>query len=108
MNTRIEAQAARDLTRWRAEIGPSEAADRFVHCYPKVRIQRLYTFHLWTYFRRLRKKGVEMTSDQLVADNLHCIYRSEPENVAAKKRRGAWLEDYINRFSRRSAERLYR
>jgi len=96
MSTAIEALAARELERYKAEIGPSEAVDRFLRCYSKVRVQKLYAFHLLLYFRWLKRKEISMGPDQLVADNLRCIYRSEPEDVVTKRRHRAWLEDYAN------------
>ena len=96
MSTSAEAQATRDLARYLKEIGPSEAVDRYLRRYTKVRVRRLYAFHLALYFRWLKRKGALTTPDELVVDNLRCIYKSEPEDVATKRRHREWLEEYVN------------
>ncbi len=92
----VEAVAARCVERYVREIGRSECVRRFLQCYAKVRVQKVYAFHLLLYFRWLKKNGVNMSPDELVVDNLRCIYRSEPEDVATKRKHRALLEDYLN------------
>ena len=66
MSTAVEILAARELERYRVEIGPSEAVDRFIRSYSKVRVRKTYAFHLMLYFRWLREKGVPLTPDARV------------------------------------------
>jgi hypothetical protein len=110
MSTATTAElAARDLSKRLDEIGPSEAVAHFVRSYAKVTVQSLYALHLCLYFRWLRnKKGVEMTPDELVRDDLRCIYKSEPEDVATKRRRRALLEEYVNQELITSHSESYR
>ena len=41
----VEAQSARDLEKYMGELGPSDAVNRFLRRYAKVRVRRLYAFH---------------------------------------------------------------
>jgi hypothetical protein len=96
MRPSVETVAAHELERYMQEIGPSDCVRRFLRCYAKVRVQRVYLMHLLMYFRGLKKNGVGMSPDELVVDNLRCIYRSEPEDVVTKRKHRALLEDYLN------------
>jgi integrase len=103
--TSVEATAARELRRRLEEIGPSECVARYIRSYAKVRVQSLYALHLLLYFRWLRKsREVPMTPDELIVDNLRCIYRSEPEDVATKRKHRVLLEDYLNQELIRCSE----
>jgi integrase len=96
MKPNVETVAVRDLEKYTQKIGPSECVRRFLQCYAKVRVQRIYALHLLMYFRWLKKNGVGLSPDELVVDNLRCIYRSEPEDVVKKRKHRALLEDYLN------------
>jgi hypothetical protein len=94
--TLVEAQARREVERNLRNIGPSESVERFLNSYGKVRVRATYGAHLSRYFDWLRQKGASLNPDELIRDNLRCIYRSEPEDVALKRRHRAWLEEYVN------------
>ncbi|HVC27347.1 MAG TPA: hypothetical protein VND40_04230, partial [Nitrososphaerales archaeon] len=94
--TLVEAQARREVERSLRSIGPSESVERFLNSYGKVRVRAVYGAHLSRYFDWLKEKGILLTPDELIRDNLGCIYRSEPEDVATKRKHRAWLEEYVN------------
>ena len=83
--TLVEAQARREVERNLRSIGPSESVERFLNSYGKVRVRATYGAHLSRYFDWLRQKGVSLNPDELIRDNLRCIYRSDPEDVALKR-----------------------
>ncbi len=80
------------------KIGPSEAVKRFLSSYGKVRVQSVYSLHLLLYFRWLKGSGTtNLAPDELITDNLRCIYRSEAEDVAQKRKHREWLETFVNK-----------
>ena len=46
--------------------------------------------HLFMYFRSLKKNGVTLSPDELVVDNLRCIYKSEPEDLPPRGSIGSY------------------
>ncbi len=75
----------------------SEAAARFLGSYEKLSVKATYAYLLGNYHRWLReRKGVSMTLDQLITDNLRCVYESAAVDVERKRRHRAWLEEYVN------------
>jgi integrase len=96
-NSLAEARSQRQVEGRLRRIGPSESVERFINAYGKVRSRATYGAHLSHYFEWLRKKkGIVMGPDDLIRDNLVCIYRSEPEDVALKRKHRALLEEYVN------------
>lgn len=95
MEPEAQLKAQKQLERALREIGKSEAVERFIRSFGNVRVKALYASHLSLYFRWLKSK-TPMTRDELVVDNLRCIYKSEPEDVATKRKHRAWLEEYVN------------
>jgi hypothetical protein len=76
-------QAERELAYNLAKIGPSEAVDRFLRSYGKVRVRAAMSFRLMIYFRFLKARGLsQLSPDELIIDNLRCIAKAEPEDVA--------------------------
>jgi len=96
MRTVAEENAARDLGKHLEHIGPSEAVTRFIRSYGKVRVQCVYALHLKLYFRWLKGKGIDLTPDMLIRDNLECVYKSDAVDVEMKRRHRSWLEEYLN------------
>lgn len=43
-------------------------------------------------------EGVLLGPDELTQDNLVCVFRSDPVDVATKRRHTDWLNDYINGY----------
>ncbi len=81
-----------------AEMGPSKALDLFVSKYGNDNTKCGYVTELAFYFRWLREaKGVTMTPDELVLDNLRCVYESKAVEVTTKRRHTDWLNEYTNR-----------
>lgn len=78
-------------------LGGSEAAARYLATYGKVGVQAQNAFRLGQYHRWLKEaKGVSLSLDDLVRDNLVCIWKSDPVDVDTKRRHRAWLEEYVN------------
>ncbi len=79
-------------------IGPSAAVKRFVDAYGKVKTKRNYLVCLWRYLGWLKSKGVTMTPDELVKDNLLCVFKSDPTDVITKRKHTDFLNDFGNVF----------
>ncbi len=79
------------------EMGQSEAVQRFLNKYGKDNTKRIYAISLALYLRRLRERGINLTPDELVVDNLRCIYESSATDVQTKRKHTDWLDEYINR-----------
>jgi integrase len=90
-------RAEKNLERNLKQIGPSEAVERFLSSYGKVRVRDTYSLHLLIFFRWLKEEqGVQMSPDELVQDNLICVFDSKPTDVGAKRRHREWLERFVN------------
>ncbi len=90
-------QAERELAHNLAKIGPSEAVDRYLRSYGKVRVRAAMSFRLMIYFRWLKTKGLsQLSPDELIIDNLRCIAKAEPEDVATRRRHREWIERFVN------------
>ena len=48
------------------------------------------------YFRWLREKGIALTPDELVQDNLVCVFKSDPTDTITKRKHTTWLLEYVN------------
>ncbi|MGA2665113.1 MAG: site-specific integrase [Nitrososphaerales archaeon] len=97
METKIALKTEAEIKKALEQLGNGEAVRRFFSSYGNARTKRAYCTHLASYFAWLREtKGVTMDPDQLVKDNLINIYRSEPEDVASKRKHRGLLEEYVN------------
>jgi hypothetical protein len=66
-----KAEAA--LKAFLEEIGPSKAVSRFLANYGNVRTRCCYAGELCLCSRYLRDRGIKMTPDELIQDNLKCV-----------------------------------
>ncbi len=90
---RLESSVGRNL----GAIGPSESVRRFLEAYGKVTTRAVYTSHLKLYFAWLRDmKCVRLNPDELVLDNLKCVFESGATNTLTKRRHTDWLSKYVN------------
>jgi integrase len=97
MVPRAEQERDSDLRRHQQTLGGSEAAARYLATYGKVGVQAQNAFRLGRYHRWLKEvKGVTLSLDDLIRDNLVCIWKSDPVDVDTKRRHRAWLEEYVN------------
>jgi integrase len=80
------------------QIGPSEGVTRFLSKYGNVRTKAVYVEHLKLWFMWLRRKGVELSPDELLRDNLQCVFESGPTDVGTKRRHTDWLNDFVNSY----------
>ena len=96
----VKIRAIRDaeqaVARITKQLGPSEALYRFLSRYAKIRTQKAYLIHLQLYLRWLHKEGVNLTPDELVQDNLNCVYGASPQDVRTKGKHTDWLNKYVN------------
>ena len=88
------------------EMGDSKAVQRFLNKYGKDTTKRVYSIALALYLRWLRGKGITLSPDELVVDNLRCVYDSPATDVETKRRHMDWLDEYVNRHlvEKRQAE----
>ena len=90
---RLENSLGRNL----AAIGPFESVKRLLDGYGKVTTRAVYASHLKLYFVWLRDmKGVRLNPDELVLDNLKCVFESGATNTLTKRRHTDWLSEYVN------------
>jgi hypothetical protein len=92
-----ERKDQKELENKLREIGPSQAVDAFLSQYGNVRTKSLYAVELALYLRWLNAKGIVMTPDELVKDNLVRVFKSDPTDVPTKKYHTSLLNEYINR-----------
>ena len=78
-------------------MGPSRAIDTFLSKYGNLGTKIVYLGELSLFLDWLKQKGVAMTPDELVKDNLECIFKSEATDVITKSRHTEWLNEYVNR-----------
>lgn len=78
-------------------LGSYRSVERFLTGYSKPSVRRVRASHLFQYLTWLKnKKGVTMNPDELVKDNLVCVFKSDPTDVATKRRHTDFLNDFVN------------
>lgn len=88
----------REVRKYQDELGNSEAVARLIDRYGKVSTRRVYLVSLVLYFRWLKSLGVVMSPDELVTDNLTCVFHSDPADVRTKRKHTDWLSRYVNQW----------
>jgi hypothetical protein len=97
MQAAIEKQNSRRLVHYLTKIGDSQAVAHFLSGYAKPNTKRIYSYQLARYFTWLKEaKGVGMTPDELITDNLRCVFETGPIDVQTKRRHTAWMNEYVN------------
>lgn len=91
-------QAEHNLARELREIGPSRALDRFLLKYGNVRTKASYAHVIAMYLRWLKEEGVNMRIDELIQDNLICVFKSDPTDLATKRKHTDLMSEYVNRY----------
>lgn len=91
-----EQKAQNALNMKLKEIGPSEAVSRWLSKYGSVRTRAAYAVEFVFYLRWLKAKGVKMTPDDLVKDNLVCVFKSDPTDVSTKRKHTDLLNEFVN------------
>src|SRR5689334_21389432 len=97
MSTR-EARTKRKIARNIEEMGRCPVVERFLNKYGKDNTKRIYALELALYLRWLKHTGIELTPDQLITDNLRCVYESSATDVTTKRKHTDWLEGYVNTY----------
>lgn len=96
---RYQEQKRRSGEKLLAKIGDCRSLQRLLGKYGKVLSWYAALFHLNRYFTWLRvNKGVTLNPDELVVDNLKCVYDSKPVDVATKRRHTDWLDEFVNQY----------
>jgi len=93
-----DRRAEKNLQGFLQKIGPSKAVERFLSGYGNARTRAAYAGQLVLYFRWLKAKGIELSPDALITDNLKCVYESNPTDVSAKRKHTDLLNEYINLY----------
>ncbi len=88
----LRRQIARFLEAW----GKYECVQRFIRKYGKLNTIRGYLADLDLYFRWLPNAGENLNPDELIRDNLRCVYGSAPEEVNVKRKHTDLLDRYAN------------
>lgn len=86
----------REVRKYLDELGNSVAVARLIDRYGKVSTRRVYLVSLVLYFRWLKNLGVVLSPDELVTDNLTCVFHSDPADVGTKRKHTDWLSRYVN------------
>jgi integrase len=80
-----------------AEFGPSTSVERFLTGYGKVGTKKVYAQLLYGYLKWVRvAKGIQMGPDELIQDNLVCVYRSDPIDTRTKRKHTDLLNEFVN------------
>jgi len=67
--------------------------------YAKASTRRGHLGGLARYFDWLRKaKGITLTPDELILDNLRCVFESGATDILRKRRHLDYLDEYINQY----------
>ena len=90
----VRLQIERLLVKW----GKYESVQRFIRKYGKPNTRAGYLADLDLYFRWLGSEGVSLTPDELIRDNLKCVFGSGPEDVSTKRKHTDLLDQYANRY----------
>lgn len=93
--TTAERFFQQEVERKLREIGPSRAVDRLLAKHGSVSTRKNYLIAIALYLRWLKGKGVIMSPDELVRDNLLCIFRSDPTEVNVKRKHTDWLDGFV-------------
>ena len=90
-------RAKRLLERDLIKMGNSPAVVRFLSGYSNLRTKQAYAANLAHYFDWLKEtKGIAMTPDEMVKDNLAAVYSSDFMDIARKRRHTDWMNEYVN------------
>jgi hypothetical protein len=88
MRNQAEVQRERQAETLLKAVGDCPSVQRFVNKYGKASSRAAALFHLERYFRWLREaKGIALPPDELVIDNLKCVYESSAVEVPRKSAR---------------------
>ncbi len=89
----LRGQIRKFLQRW----GAYESVQRFVRKYSlKLNTCRGYLADLDLYFDWLKATGVTMSPDELIKDNLTCVFESKATEVGVKTTHTDLLDEYVN------------
>ena len=90
-------RAKRLLERDLIKMGNSPAVVRFLSGYSNLRTKQAYAANLAHYFNWLKEtKGIVMTPDEMVKDNLAAIYSPDTTDIARKRKHTDWMNEYVN------------
>jgi integrase len=71
--------------------------ERFLGKYGNLQTKAAYSFALARYFEWLRgSKGISLSPDELLIDNLRCQANADPTDIRTRKRHTLWLDEYVN------------
>lgn len=90
----VRLQLERLLKKW----GKYESIQRFARKYGRATTKAAYLSDLDLYFRWLKSEGVSLDPDELIRDNLKCVYGSKPEAVHIKRKHTDLLDRYANKY----------
>ena len=113
METSQERKVKGQIKKLLEKYKGSKAVNRFAEKYAKIETKRAYLIAVDYYFRWLKtEKKIEMTPDELIKDNLVCVYKSEAIDIETKRKHTDLLSEYINNYTlnlgwKQSARALY-
>src|SRR5215831_9121494 len=91
-----ERELRHQIEKYLETWGIYESVERFTRKYGKLTTRREYLCDLDLYFRWLPTVGVSLNPDELVKDNLRCVYESKATDVGTKRRHTDLLDRYAN------------
>src|SRR5437870_4850857 len=105
MISRSREQTEKTVARALDKIGPSAAVNRFLSKYGNLRTKANYAVQLHLFLQWLRQdKRIATNPDSLIWDNLACIFKSDPTDVATKRKHTDYLNEYVNDYMLRKGE----
>jgi integrase len=87
-----------------SKLGTSEAFDRFISAYGSVSTRASYASAWVKYLEWLRAQGISLSLDDLIVDNLKCVYESAATDVRRKRTHTDWLSRYVNGYLLKKGE----
>jgi integrase len=93
-----DEKAGRTLKAFLDEIGPSVAVETFLKGYGSVKTRSIYAMELALYLRWLKQKGVKMSLDDMVRDNLICVFKSDATDTTTKRKHTDLMNEYVNGY----------
>jgi integrase len=91
-----EKELRRQIGKFLETWGRYESVQRFIRKYGKLNTCRGYLADLDLYFRWLSSVGTNLTPDELVRDNLKCVYESGAAEVGTKRKHTDLMDRYAN------------
>ena len=95
--TNPERNNAQKVAKLLEKLGRYPSVQKFIATYAKMTTKRAYLYNPAKYFDWLRDaKGITLTPDEMIVDNLRAIFESSAVDVVRKRKHPALCLEYAN------------